>query len=85
MSESLPTTEGLHIVYGEFGDSGKKKPLMVAAWWSCNRGCWTLLSKHWADAITDWMPMPDPPAHAAKQRQLASAVKTNGVYQFQLE
>lgn len=60
--EGHPDVDGLCIVYAESADP--KHPLIISAWYDPNFG-YSLLPKVWCDAITHWMPLPEPPTRMA--------------------
>jgi len=57
IEERLPD-DALCLVYAPSADPDK--PLINTAWYDKTYG-WSLLPKVWCDAITHWMPLPEPP------------------------
>ena len=54
-----PTDDGLYIVFAPSDDP--EAPLYAMAWFHTDRQEWSLLVRYWANAITHWMPLPNPP------------------------
>lgn len=66
VKDRLPDTPGPKIVYAASCDPDK--PMINMAWFepegTGNMPGWQLLPKVWCEAITHWMPLPEPPATA---------------------
>ena len=63
VTDRLPEEEGLYLIYAPSADP--EKPLIFSAWWHLSDNPewykrWGLV-KMWSDAVTYWMPLPDPP------------------------
>jgi len=59
MKDQKPTVDGMHLVYAPTADD--QIPLITVAWWSPKNARWELIIAMFADAITHWMPLPEPP------------------------
>lgn len=54
-----PTGDKLYLIFAPSAD--KEKPLITAAWWSPESNRWEIIARRWADAVTHWMELPNPP------------------------
>ena len=58
MKRRKPKGDGRALVFAPSCDP--KKPFVAMAWWTDGEG-WLHIPGVWADAITYWRPLPDPP------------------------
>lgn len=59
VNDRLPDKEGVYLVCTS--EMGNGKPLVIAAWWSIQNKCFERLPWTISDAVTHWIPMPQPP------------------------
>jgi len=57
-SDKEPPESGLYLIFAPSSDPSS--PFIYVAWFEPGFG-WSLLPQMWIDAITHWMPLPDPP------------------------
>jgi len=57
--ETLPTKDALYLIHAPSLDEGS--PLITTAWFDPNGIGWSGLAPCWINAITHWMPLPEPP------------------------
>jgi hypothetical protein len=58
INKDTPFRDGKYIVHCKSADP--EKPFVHMAWYDPCFG-WSLLPATWIDAITHWMPLPNPP------------------------
>ena len=54
-----PPDDGFYLVFAPSADP--ERPLIAMAFWSSKESRWELVLKYWAEAITHWQELPDPP------------------------
>jgi len=58
-ADTMPTSDALYLIHAPSLD--ETSPLITVAWYEPGVG-WSGLARMWLDAITHWMPLPEPPA-----------------------
>lgn len=61
--DRLPDKDAAYLIYAESLDA--TKPLIITAWFTPTYG-WSGLPSGWLEAITHWMPLPEPPSSGEK-------------------
>lgn len=64
VDDRMPDKDALYLIHAPSLD--KEKPLIHCAWYDPNGSGWSLLAKCWCEAITHWMPLPEPPVLRGK-------------------
>ena len=59
IQECLPKKDALYLIYAPSADPDK--PFIHVAWFNPKNKLWTLNLQIWIDAMTHWMPLPEPP------------------------
>lgn len=59
IEDQLPKEDRLYLIYAISGDI--RCPLITTAWFDPRDKRWSFLPIIWIDAITHWMPLPEPP------------------------
>ena len=59
VKNELPRENGRVLVYIKSKEMGK--PFIGIAWYDKESTEWGLVMQGWADSITHWMPLPEPP------------------------
>ena len=57
--ERLPTKDAAYLIHAESADPDK--PFIHIGWYNPNGDGWSLVLKPFIEAITHWMPLPNPP------------------------
>ncbi len=60
VAERLPDKDALYIVCAPSADPDR--PMLSIAWYDPRGFGWSLLAGVWIEALTHWMPMPEPPS-----------------------
>lgn len=59
VKDRMPDKDGMVLIYAPSAD--EDKPLICCAWYDPSGFGWSLIVGAWGEAITHWMPLPEPP------------------------
>jgi len=59
--DAMPDKDALYIIHAPSLD--ENSPFITTAWYNPAVSEWSGLVPVWLEAITHWMPLPDPPIH----------------------
>jgi len=63
VEEQLPSKEGIYLIHAFDSNIDPEKPFINTAWFNPDENPgWIYMPKSWAEAVTHWMPLPEPPS-----------------------